>query len=45
MRELEAEVPYPLTQVVKDINDAFARRSFKQRLDDNLTRALKGDLR
>ncbi|MER7455867.1 MarR family transcriptional regulator [Micromonospora sp. NPDC126480] len=45
LRQLEAEIPYPLTQVVKDINAVLARRSFKQRLDDNLTRALKEDLR
>ncbi|MEU7935489.1 MarR family winged helix-turn-helix transcriptional regulator [Micromonospora echinofusca] len=43
VRDLEAEIPYPLTQVVKDINAALARRSFRQRLDDNLTRALKED--
>ncbi|MEV4466170.1 MarR family transcriptional regulator [Micromonospora echinofusca] len=43
VRDLEAEIPYPLTQVVKDINAALARRSFRQRLDDNLARAVKED--
>lgn len=44
VRALETEIPYPLTQVVKDINAALARRSFKQRLDDNLAKALKRHL-
>jgi DNA-binding MarR family transcriptional regulator len=45
VRELEAEIPYALSRVVKDINAALAGRSFKQRLNDNLARALKGRLR
>ncbi|SBT49806.1 MarR family transcriptional regulator [Micromonospora auratinigra] len=45
VRELEAETPYPLSRAVEDINAALARRSFKQRLADNLARALDGDLR
>jgi DNA-binding MarR family transcriptional regulator len=45
VQELEAEIPYPITQAVQDINAALARRSFKQRLDDNLGRALRGELR
>lgn len=32
IRELEAEIPYPLSQVVRDIEEALAKRGFKQRL-------------
>lgn len=34
--ELEQEIPYPLTQVVRDIEAALSARSFRQRLDDHL---------
>lgn len=30
--ELEREVPYPMTQVVKDVEAALARRSFRDRV-------------
>lgn len=30
--ELEAEIPYPLTQVVRDLEAALARRSFHDRI-------------
>lgn len=30
--ELEAEVPYPLTRVVEDLNRALTRRSFRDRV-------------
>jgi DNA-binding MarR family transcriptional regulator len=36
LAELEAELPYPLSQVVDEINTALARRSFAQRLRDHL---------
>jgi DNA-binding MarR family transcriptional regulator len=45
VRDLEAEIPYPLSRVVKDIEAALVRRSFKQRLDDALAKALEGSLR
>jgi DNA-binding MarR family transcriptional regulator len=45
VRELEEEIPYPLSQVVKDIHAALATRSFRQRLNDNLAKALEGRLR
>ncbi|WP_234361812.1 MarR family transcriptional regulator [Plantactinospora sp. BB1] len=45
VRELEAELPYPLSRVVEDINAALATRSFRQRLADNLAQALDGRLR
>ncbi|MCP2341432.1 MarR family winged helix-turn-helix transcriptional regulator [Actinomadura rupiterrae] len=35
--ELEAELPYPLTRVVADIEAALARRSFHDRIADRLT--------
>lgn len=34
--ELEREIPYPLTQVVRDIEAALSRRSFRERLRDHL---------
>ena len=34
--ELEAEIPYPLTQVVQDIERALERRSFGERLRHHL---------
>lgn len=37
VRELEAELPYPLTRVVEDIHAALAARSFRQRLAGHLT--------
>ncbi|WP_203855966.1 MarR family transcriptional regulator [Plantactinospora mayteni] len=42
VRELEAEIPYPLSQVVRDIAAALATRPFRQRLTDNLGKALDG---
>jgi len=45
IRDLEAEIPYPLSQVVTDIHAALARRSFRARLDANLRKALAGRLR
>jgi DNA-binding MarR family transcriptional regulator len=45
VRELEEEIPYPLSQVVQDIHAALATRSFRQRLNDNLAKALEGRLR
>lgn len=35
--DLDAEVPYPLTQVVRDLEAALARRSFHDRIVDRLT--------
>jgi DNA-binding MarR family transcriptional regulator len=40
--ELEAEVPYPLTAVVRDLGGALARRSFYDRILGHLP---TGDLR
>ena len=34
--ELEAEIPYPLSQVVTDITAALARRSWRDRIADKL---------
>ncbi|GGL97932.1 MarR family winged helix-turn-helix transcriptional regulator [Nakamurella endophytica] len=34
--ELEAEIPYPLQQVVRDLRTALARRSFHDRILDRL---------
>src|SRR5262245_54051514 len=34
--ELEAEIPYPLSQVVRDLEAALARRSFHDRILDHL---------
>ena len=45
VRELEAELPYPLSRVVEDIHAVLAARPFRQRLRDNLAKALDGNLR
>jgi DNA-binding MarR family transcriptional regulator len=45
VRELESEIPYALSQVVQDIDAALAARSFRQRLNANLAKALGGHLR
>ncbi|GIG88567.1 MarR family transcriptional regulator [Plantactinospora endophytica] len=45
VRELEEEIPYALSRAVEDVNAALATRSFRQRLDDNLAKALDGRLR
>jgi DNA-binding MarR family transcriptional regulator len=45
VRELDAEIPYALTQVVEDIGAALATRSFRQRLTANLAKARAGRLR
>ena len=45
VREVEEEIPYPLGQVIEDIAAALATRSFRQRLNDNLAKALDGRLR
>lgn len=42
VRELEQEIPYPLSRVVDDIKAALAERSFRQRLHDNLASACAG---
>lgn len=42
IRELDAEIPYPLSRVVADIRAALAARPFRQRLDENLARARAG---
>ena len=34
--ELEAELPYPLSRVVADIEEALARRSFHNRIEEKL---------
>ena len=34
--ELEAEVPYPMTQVVRDVEAALARKSFHDRIAEKL---------
>lgn len=36
--ELEAELPYPLTQVAKDIRTALSRKSFHDRITEHLGR-------
>jgi len=36
--ELDREIPYPLTQVVRDMEAALARRSFLDRISENLAR-------
>ncbi|MFI6499607.1 MarR family winged helix-turn-helix transcriptional regulator [Nonomuraea typhae] len=38
LAELEAELPYPLTRVVADLEEALARRSFHDRIADRLAR-------
>lgn len=34
--ELEAEIPYPMSQVVRDLEDALARKSFHDRIAEKL---------
>ena len=36
--EIEAEIPYPLSQVVTDITEALQRKSFHDRIADELAR-------
>nr|WP_273377740.1 MarR family transcriptional regulator [Actinopolymorpha pittospori] len=36
LAELEAEIPYPLSRVVTDIEDALRRRSFHDRIAEKL---------
>lgn len=36
--DIEAEIPYPLSQVVRDIEEALARRSFRDRIIERLDR-------
>jgi hypothetical protein len=36
--EIEAEIPYPLSQVVTDIEQALRRRSFHDRIAEKLAR-------
>jgi DNA-binding MarR family transcriptional regulator len=36
LEELEAEIPYPLSRVVTDIEDALRRRSFHDRIAEKL---------
>jgi DNA-binding MarR family transcriptional regulator len=45
VRALDAEIPYALSQVVDDIDAALVTRSFRQRLNANLAKALAGRLR
>lgn len=40
---LEAELPYPLSQVVRDIDAALARQPFRQRLRDHLPEAFRAE--
>jgi DNA-binding MarR family transcriptional regulator len=44
VRELEAEIAYPLSRVVEDIEAVLAIRPFRDRLRDNLAKALDGRL-
>ena len=37
LADLEAEIPYPLSQVVRDVEQALARRSFHDRIVEHLT--------
>ena len=41
--ELESEIPYPLSQVVVDIDAALARRSFAERIEVHLERGKVSD--
>ncbi|GAA4845022.1 helix-turn-helix domain-containing protein [Luteimicrobium xylanilyticum] len=43
VRELEAELPYPLTRVVDDLHAALARRSFRDRVAARMTLARPDD--
>jgi hypothetical protein len=36
--DLEAEIPYPLSRVVTDIEDALRRRSFHDRIAEKLAK-------
>ncbi|RKT88014.1 Winged helix DNA-binding domain-containing protein [Saccharopolyspora antimicrobica] len=36
LRELDAEIPYPLSRAVADLREALERRRFRDRLDDHL---------
>lgn len=45
VREIETEIPYPVSRAVEDIRAALTRRSFSERLRDNLAKALDGRLR
>ncbi|HET6742792.1 MAG TPA: MarR family transcriptional regulator [Kribbella sp.] len=36
LAELESELPYPMSQVVRDIEDALARKSFHDRIAEKL---------
>jgi hypothetical protein len=40
--QLEAETPYPLSQAVADLNTALDRKSFYQRLSEQLPAREKG---
>ena len=39
LADLEAEIPYPLSQVVRDVEQALARRSFHDRIAEILDRS------
>jgi DNA-binding MarR family transcriptional regulator len=45
VRELDAEIQYPLHRVVDDLEAALATRSFRQRLEENLAKARADRLR
>ena len=36
LAEIEAEIPYPLSRVVTDIEEALRRKSFHDRIAENL---------
>jgi hypothetical protein len=42
IRELDAEIPYPLSRVVNDLRAALAARPFRQRLAEHLDQARPG---
>ena len=39
LEELEAETPYPMSQVVRDLESALERRGFSERLRDHMEQA------
>ncbi|MEV0086351.1 MarR family transcriptional regulator [Saccharopolyspora sp. NPDC050642] len=39
VRELEGELPHPLSEVVRDLEEALARRSFHDRITHHLRRS------
>lgn len=45
VRQLDAEIPYPLTRVVADLEAAVTARPFRERLREHLAEARAGRLR